>query len=200
MAQSELEDLCFAVLQPDVYRRLRIDLDILWGLPSSLAPQSADSPLCSELPALPQPLLPESVAVASAHLVADAQSQRASIPEAGAKHAAPDATGIAEELEQTCIESTPLAAMHSAASRDLGAGVDSQTTVTDAKGQHVAGQRPTGTEPFADHQSNANMPTAIASNHTAPIRQWYEQSAAAEMDVDEARRISGTSGAQALLQ
>ena len=29
--QSELEDLCFAVLQPARFRQLRHDLDVLWG-------------------------------------------------------------------------------------------------------------------------------------------------------------------------
>lgn len=29
--QSELEDLCFAVLQPAEFRRLRHELDVLWG-------------------------------------------------------------------------------------------------------------------------------------------------------------------------
>lgn len=32
--QSELEDLCFAVLQPTEYRALRRELDELWGVPS----------------------------------------------------------------------------------------------------------------------------------------------------------------------
>lgn len=32
--QSELEDLCFAVLQPAEYRRLRRELDALWGVPT----------------------------------------------------------------------------------------------------------------------------------------------------------------------
>ena len=32
--QSELEDLCFAVLQPVEYRALRRELDELWGVPT----------------------------------------------------------------------------------------------------------------------------------------------------------------------
>lgn len=32
--QSELEDLCFAVLQPSEYRKLRRELDELWGVPT----------------------------------------------------------------------------------------------------------------------------------------------------------------------
>jgi HD domain/Region found in RelA / SpoT proteins len=40
--KSELEDLCFAVLQPDEYRALRAELDEMWGLtsihPAAMAP------------------------------------------------------------------------------------------------------------------------------------------------------------------
>ncbi|KAG1681598.1 hypothetical protein FOA52_014106 [Chlamydomonas sp. UWO 241] len=32
--KAELEDLCFAVLQPHTYSRLRYDVDALWGLPT----------------------------------------------------------------------------------------------------------------------------------------------------------------------
>ncbi|PSC74447.1 Guanosine-3, 5 -bis(diphosphate) 3 -pyrophosphohydrolase [Micractinium conductrix] len=40
--KSELEDLCFAVLQPGEYRALRRELDALWGVPT-IPPQAADS-------------------------------------------------------------------------------------------------------------------------------------------------------------
>ncbi|KAL4431494.1 hypothetical protein ABPG75_006750 [Micractinium tetrahymenae] len=48
--KSELEDLCFAVLQPAEYRRLRRELDALWGVPT-IPPQaipSMDSDLAEE--------------------------------------------------------------------------------------------------------------------------------------------------------
>lgn len=41
-AQAELEDLCFAVLQPEAYAQLRADVDQMWGLPSPFLPPPAD--------------------------------------------------------------------------------------------------------------------------------------------------------------
>ncbi len=43
--RSELEDLCFAVLQPDEYRALRAELDKLWGI-KTIADQEIDPEDC----------------------------------------------------------------------------------------------------------------------------------------------------------
>ncbi len=45
LPQSELEDLCFAVLQPSEYRKLRRELDELWGVPT--IPQQVQLLCCS---------------------------------------------------------------------------------------------------------------------------------------------------------
>lgn len=34
LLQSEMEDLCFAVMHPDVYCKMRAELDRLWSLPT----------------------------------------------------------------------------------------------------------------------------------------------------------------------
>ena len=52
-AQAELEDLCFAVLQPQAYHSVRQQLDGLWGVPCLLGPEQPQS-----LPLAARPLAP----------------------------------------------------------------------------------------------------------------------------------------------
>lgn len=63
--QSELEDLCFAVLQPAQFRKLRHELDVMWGclppVPDSQPPVTVASPP-TEPTAPPRRLLGPAVA------------------------------------------------------------------------------------------------------------------------------------------